>query len=140
MLLCIGLVLSAWLAHYRLSIWYLDPWPALASDFVQYCDAIVSAEQGVAARFTQRSPVAAQLVATISLFGVIDGLMVSNSIAFVVLNLSIALWAGIAANRFAALLSVPLGISFVSIAVMTRMLDLPHLCSCLDPICLHFQP
>ena len=86
-LLCIGILLSAWLAHYRFSIWYLDPWPALASDFIQYCDAIVSAEQGITARFTQRSPIAAQLVSFLSPhLGIIDGLVISNAIAFVVLS------------------------------------------------------
>ena len=123
-LLCIGILLSAWLAHYRFSIWYLDPWPALASDFIQYCDAIVSAEQGTTARFTQRSPIAAQLVSFLSPhLGIIDGLVISNAIAFVVLSLSIAFWAWLAGGRYAALLSVSVMISFVSFAVMTRMLD-----------------
>ena len=95
MILSIGL--SLWLAHYRFSLWYLEPWPALASDFIQYCDAVLAAEQDTSARFTQRSPIVAQLVSLVSpCFGVIDGLVISNLLASLILSVSIALWSGLA--------------------------------------------
>ena len=124
LLLCLGIGGALWLAHYRFSLWYLEPWPALASDFVQYCDAILASEKDLSPRFTQRSPIVAQLVSwgTIHL-GIVDGLVISNMLAFVILCLGIALWSSLAGNRFSALLSVPLVLSFAPMTLMSRMLD-----------------
>ena len=118
------LVLGLWLSHFRFSLWYLNPWPALVSDFLQYCDTVIAVVESREPRFLQRSPIAAWPAAFCSHWlGIIDGLIVSNGLAQLALLASLVGWSYCVMGRMAAVLTVPFALSFAPITLMSRMLD-----------------
>lgn len=126
--LVLALVLGAGLATWWFSWlgrWALFPWPVLARDFAQVCDAVRAAAEGQPPSFPQRSPVAAALPGLLrSHLGIVDALLVSSTLSTAALLAALALWARAAQGRLAAVAACLLAGALPALATLPRQLSL----------------